>query len=457
MRVPTYNVHRSEIERRDVRALSTNYVLKGNLCYCKDRARFQTAGYLVCENGIWAGAFDALPERYAAYPLTDYGDKLILPGLCDLHVHAPQFAYRGLGMDLELLEWLNTQAFPEEAKYADEAYAARAYGMFVGALKRSATTRVAVFATLHTPATLMLMQMLEQAGLRGYVGRVSMNRNSPANLCEASEQAAAEDEEAWIRQANERFQHVLPIVTPRFVPSCTDGLMQRLQALRERYGLPLQSHLSENHSEIDWVRELCPDAKGYADAYDRFGMLEGAIMAHVVYPTDEEIALLAERGAMVAHCPASNMNIRSGIAPVRKLLNAGVRVGLGSDVAGGQTVNLFRAITDAIQVSKLYWRLIDQDCPPLTLCEAFYLATKGGGAYFGNVGGFEAGYEADAIVVDDGALAHPQPLTTLQRLERAVYLYPECKIVQKYIAGKPILCSTAEGGAHGRWQKRQAR
>jgi guanine deaminase len=162
-------------------------------------------------------------------------------------------------------------------------------------------------------------------------------------------------------------------------------------------------------------------------------------MAHVVYPEESEIALLRERGVTVAHCPASNMNIRSGIAPVRKLLSAGVKVGLGTDVAGGQTIDMFRAVTDAVQASKLYWRLIDEDCRALTLAEAFYLATAGGGAYFGKVGTFKPGYELDALVVDDSGLPHPQPLSVRERLERALYLPGGCSIVRKYVGGEPIV------------------
>ncbi|MCE5344082.1 MAG: amidohydrolase family protein [Eubacteriales bacterium] len=419
-----------------------DFVMKGDLCYSDSPECLTTlpGGYLVVEGKQCAGAYKTPPSRYAALPLIDYEGKLILPGMCDLHVHAPQFAYRGLGMDLELIEWLNRRAFPEESKYADLAYAGRAYDLFMQAMRASATTRLCCFGTLHAPATLLLMEKLEAAGLRGYAGKVSMDRNSPPTLCELNAQQAGQDCEAWLKEAGERFTRIRPMVTPRFIPSCTDALMTRLSALARRYDAPLQSHLSENRSEIEWVRELLPEASGYADAYDRFGMLTPrTVMAHVVYPEEGEIALLAERGVTVAHCPASNINIRSGIAPVRKLLKAGVRVGLGTDVAGGQTIDMFRAITDAVQASKLYWRLIDESSAPLTLAEAFYLATVGGGAFFGKVGTFHPGYELDALVVDDTGLPHPQPLTVRERLERALYLPGDCTIVQKYVAGVPIL------------------
>jgi guanine deaminase len=272
---------------------------------------------------------------------------------------------------------------------------------------------------------------------------VSMDRNAPENLCEGSARQAAKDCEAWIAEARHRFSHVFPMITPRFIPSCTDSLMQRLSALAREYDVPLQSHLSENQSEIQWVRELCPEADNYADAYDRFGMLGlRTVMAHVVYPEATELATLRDRGVMIAHCPASNMNIRSGIAPIRKMLNANLRVGLGTDVAGGQTLDMLRAVTDAVQVSKLYWRLVDEQEKSLTLDEAFYLGTEGGGAFFGRVGSFKPGYALDAIVLDDSGLPHLQPLTVRERLERALYLSGDCAILQKYVDGEPILTET---------------
>jgi len=419
-----------------------NFVLKGNLCFCENPQRMTTLpnGYLVSRDGVCEGAFARLPDKFSGLPLVDVGDHLVLPGMNDLHVHAPQFAYRGLGMDLELIEWLTTRAFPEESKYRELDYAARAYDLFVDAMKKSATTRLGCFATLHVPATLMLMEKLEAAGLHGYVGKVSMDRNSPDILCETDAAQAARDAESWLVESRKRFSNIKPILTPRFIPSCTDALMGSLATLMRRYDVPLHSHLSENRAEIRWVEQLCPNADGYADAYDRHGMLTPrTIMAHVVYPEPDEIDLLRERGVMVAHCPASNMNIRSGIAPVRKLMKAGVKVGLGTDVAGGQTIDMFCAVTDAVQVSKLYWRLIDQKQAALTLAEGLYLATKGGGAFFGKVGSFERGYAMDAIVLDDSSLPHPQPLTVAERVERALYLSGECKVVGKYVAGRQIV------------------
>ena len=200
----------------------------------------------------------------------------------------------------------------------------------------------------------------------------------------------------------------------------------------------MQSHLAENPGECAWVRALCPGGKNYADAYLQAGQFGGGVktvMAHCVWMEDEEIALMAERGVYVAHCPQSNMNLSSGIAPVRRFLRRGVPVGLGSDIAGGCHTSIFRAMADAVQASKLYWRLVDQQSPALTLAEAFYLATRGGGSFFGRVGSFEYGYEFDAVVLDDRPLAAPYPLSIEERLARLTYLSDDRHIASKYAAG----------------------
>jgi guanine deaminase len=163
-------------------------------------------------------------------------------------------------------------------------------------------------------------------------------------------------------------------------------------------------------------------------------------MAHCVWSTDEEVNLMKQNGVFVAHCPSSNMNLTSGIAPIRKYLDLGLNIGLGSDIAGGHSESIFRAITDTIQVSKMYFRLVNEQYKPLRFQEAFYLATKGGGKFFGKVGSFEEGYEFDAVIMNDDVLVHPQELTLIERVERAVYLgLDEKKIIAKYVSGRKVI------------------
>ncbi|MBP1854245.1 guanine deaminase [Clostridioides mangenotii] len=166
-------------------------------------------------------------------------------------------------------------------------------------------------------------------------------------------------------------------------------------------------------------------------------------MAHCVYSSDEEIELMKENSVTVVHCPASNFNVGSGISPVRKLMNNGVKVSLGSDISGGHSLSIFDAIVSAIQVSKLWWVKSDKEYDFLTLSEAFYMATKSGGSFFGMVGSFEEGFEFDALVIDDCNLNHDN-YSIIERLERFIYIGDDRNIVDRYVQGnlikEPIFC-----------------
>lgn len=420
------------------------FILKGNIVYSKnkDELRILKDHYLISESGLVKGVFEKVPPEYAQVSVSDYGECLIIPGLTDLHVHAPQYTFRAMGMDMELLEWLETNTFPEEAKYQDLEYARRAYRIFTDNLKRSATTRACIFGTIHRDATLLLMDQLEQSGLVTYVGKVNMDRNCPDYLREESAEESGIQTVEWIKDVlHKKYQNTMSILTPRFTPSCSDELMENLKKIQMYYQIPVQSHLSENPGEIAWVKELCPWSEFYGDAYDRFGLFGAdckTVMAHCVYSGKEEQQRMKENGVFIAHCPESNMNLSSGVAPVRTFLEEGLHVGIGSDVAGGSTENLFKAMALAIQASKLRWRMQDDSLKPLTLEEVFYIATKGGGEFFGNVGSFEPGFELDAVVLDDTRIVHSQNLDVRARLERMIYLADEREVRAKYVRGREI-------------------
>lgn len=415
-----------------------NFVLKGTVIYSKtkDELTVVPSGYLVCEGSVCRGVYTDLPAAFRDYELKDYGSCLIVPGMTDLHVHAPQYTVCGYAMDLELMAWLNAYIFPEEAKYKEFSYAKSAYSAFVHDLVHSPTTRVCAFGTLHTEGTLELMRQLEEAGFSGYVGKVSMDRNAPDNLKESD---GTENLKDWLEKCN--FEHIRPILTPRFIPACSDDLMTDIGKIQERTHLPLHSHLSENPIEINFVKELCPDSDFYGDAYDRFGTFGtngSTIMAHCVYSDDKEIARMKQNNVYVAHCAESNFNLASGIAPARKFMDAGLNMGLGTDIGAGTSVSMFRSIKEAIIASKMYWRLIDSAKEPLRFTEAFYLATVGGGSFFGKVGRFEDGYEFDAVVIDDRKVREPLPLQPENRLERTIYADDCHTVIDKYIQGRQI-------------------
>ena len=417
------------------------YLLHGDLCFSKDRMRIETMenGYMHIRDGKIVALYETVPTNLSSLELKDYHGKIVLPGMVDLHLHAPQYAYRGTKMDLPLLDWLNINTFPEEVKYENVSYAKAAYTNFVEDLKESPTTRAVIFATLHKEATLELMALLEESGLSTMVGKVNMDRNSPDYLTEHSAEESLENTKAWLREIPKDYRNCRPILTPRFTPTCSDSLLEGLGRLMAEEGLPLQSHLSENKAEIAWVKELCPDTKNYGESYDRYGLLGNTVMAHCVHTKEDELRLLMERGTTIVHCPQSNTNLQSGVAPVKHFLNKGAKVGLGTDVAGGANLSMFRAITDAIHASKLRNCLLEEEDSALTLSEAFYMATLSGGQFFGKVGSFLPGYEADFLVFS-GKRKSVREESLLERLEMLLYTERELfRMDAKFVQGRQIL------------------
>lgn len=411
---------------------------KANILYTKQSDRFEVIhnGYVAVDKGIVQGVYEHLPAELQNAELLDYGDKLLIPAMNDMHVHAPQYRNQGIAMDMELLPWLQNYTFPEESKYVDMAYAKRMYSRFVHDLWRFGTMRTVAFATIHPDSTRELMLLFRKAGMGAMVGKVEMNRNCPDSLIEKVEDAVKADEALIAEFGGDKL--VRPIITPRFIPSCTPDMLRACGELAKKYDLPVQSHLSENHDEIAWVSQLEPESTCYGDAYFRYGLFgqTPTIMAHCVWSGPEEIALMKRQQVMVAHCPTSNFNVSSGMAPIRTYLNEGIPVGLGSDISGGHDLSIFRMILYAIQVSKMVY-CHDKSIPFLTLSEAFWIATKSAGSFFGKVGSFEPGYEFDALVIDDTELNHDN-YTLLQRLERFVYIGDDRHIAARYCQGNLI-------------------
>ncbi len=416
-------------------------VYKANILYTKERGRFE-----ILENGCVAVDADGRVTDVATdlssidcgdAEVVDFGDRLLVPAMNDLHVHAAQYRNQGIAMDLELLPWLQNYTFPEEMKYADTGYAGRMYRRFVRDLWRVGTMRACAFATIHTESTRVLMRLFREAGMGALVGKVGMNRNCSEKLSEPVERMV-QGYESLIAEFNDPHGLVRPIVTPRFIPSCTPGMLRACGELAAKYHLPVQSHLSENRDEVALVRELEPESTCYGDAYDRYGLFgqTPTVMAHCVFTESEEMALMKKRGVMVAHCPTSNLNVTTGIAPVRQFLDEGLRVGFGSDISGGHNLSIFQMMVYAIQMSKLHYQR-NHARSFLTLSEVFWMATKSAGSFFGRVGSFEPGYEFDALVIDDRGLNFDD-YSLPERLERFIYLGDDRHIERRFCRGREI-------------------
>lgn len=422
-------------------------VYKAHILFTKERTGFEVLenGYVAVEDGCVVGVSTSLSSLGCdEQTVTDFGDCLLIPAMNDMHVHAPQYRNQGIAMDLELLPWLQNYTFPEEKKYADAAYAERMYRRFIRDMWRFGTMRSCVFATIHTQSTRLLMNLFLEAGMGAMVGKVAMNRNCPPELIESVEDMVAGNE-ALIAEfpqysplTSSLSPLVRPIITPRFVPSCTSEMLQACGDLAAKYQLPVQSHLSENMAEIQWVHTLERESTSYGDAYNRYGLFgqTPTIMAHCVWTAGEELELMKRNHVMVAHCPTSNLNIASGLAPIRTFIEEGVPVGLGSDISGGHDLSIFRMMVYAIQVSKMHYQQ-NHDRAFLTLPEVFWLATKSAGSFFGRVGSFEPGYEFDAVVIDDHDLNHDN-YSLLHRLERFIYLGDDRHITHRFCRGQEI-------------------
>lgn len=419
-------------------------IYRANIIYTPQSDHFEVVsrGFIAVNGGRVEGVYSELPQHLSGHAVTDWGDRLLIPAMNDMHVHAPQYRNQGIAMDLELLPWLQNYTFPEEMKYADTGYAERMYRRFVRDLWRFGTMRSCVFATIHTESTRLLMHLFQEAGMGAMVGKVGMNRNCPEGLSEKVEDMVDGYEELIAEFSMPDGQVtplVQPIITPRFIPSCTPEMLRACGQLAVKYQLPVQSHLSENKDEIAWVQQLEKESTSYGDAYNRYDLFgqTPTVMAHCVWTDGEELELMKRNGVMVAHCPTSNFNVASGMAPIRKFLEEGLRVGLGSDISGGHDLNIFRMMVYAIQVSKMHYQQ-NHEQPFLTLSEAFWLATKSAGSFFGHVGSFEPGYEFDALVIDDSDLNHDN-YSLLHRLERYIYLGDDRQIEHRFCRGKEIM------------------
>ena len=394
-------------------------------------------GYMLLEDGKIEGLSKDLPDSWRAFEQIDYGDCLIMQSFCDMHLHAPQYPMLGMGMDLPLLEWLNTYTFKTEARFADTGYAREVYRRLARELVDNGTTRVCAFSSLHLESTRILMEEFEKAGICGYVGKVNMDRNGAPELQENTADSIR-DTIAWLDGCDPNAR-IKPILTPRFTPSCTNELMEALGKLAKERGLYVQSHLSENTSEIAWVRELHPDCPQYWETYDKYGLFNShTVMAHCVHADERERKAIKDHNVVVAHCPDSNVNLISGVAPIRVMLEEGLWVTLGSDIAGGAVLPMMGVIAEAIRSSK--FKRIESGWTKdfLSVAEGYYLGTTSGAHYFGAGDGFAKGDALHAVVIDDHSHIDTGRLSVRERFERAIYRASKEDIKAVYSDGRKV-------------------
>lgn len=367
----------------------------------------------------------------------DYGKRLILPGFIDLHVHLVQIAQTGRSGDT-LLGWLNKYIFPAEAKFASADHAVKLADWFFRELSKNGTTLASVFTSIHHEATDIAFQSAAQSGCRVIMGKVLMDRNAPPELTEDTAKSLELSEELcrkWHGYDNGRLSYAF---TPRFAPTSTSAQMRQLSTLWQKYpGSFMQTHLSENTDEINWVRELFPDCQSYLDVYDRHGLVgPNSLFAHSIHLSDQDLRRLGEAGAATIHCPSSNFFLKSGAFPYKRAREAGVHIGLGSDIAAGPEISLFKVMKDASYIQTDLW---------LNPRELLYLSTLGGAKAINmdkQIGSLEVGKEADFIVIDP-TLKSAVPFDILDQpvddiLSGLIYVGDDRMIVATYVRGRPV-------------------
>lgn len=355
-------------------------------------------GLMVVEDGRIKALGEAkalLPGLPAAVQVREYRDALITPGFIDTHIHFPQTGMIA-SYGEQLLDWLNTYTFPTEKQFADKAHAADVAAIFLKELLRNGTTTALVFGTVHKESVDAFFEAAQALDLRMIAGKVLMDRNAPDYLTDTAESGYADSKELIERWHGKGRLHYA--VTPRFAPTSTPEQLELAGKLFAEYpGLYMHTHLSENRKEIEWVKELFPERKGYLDVYDHFKLIgERSVFAHGVHLCDDECKRLAETGSAVAFCPTSNLFLGSGLFDLQKLEEHGVRVGLGTDVGAGTSFSQLQSLNEAYKVMQLQGKKLDP-------FKSLYLATLGGARALyldDRIGNFQAGKDADFVVLD---------------------------------------------------------
>jgi guanine deaminase len=398
-------------------------------------------GLLVVRDGLVAEvgpAREVSARLPAGTPVVDRSGKLILPGFVDCHIHYSQTDVIA-SYGEQLLEWLEKYTFPTEQRFEDAAHAREVADFFLDELLRNGTTTALVLGTVHAQSVDAFFEAAEARSLRMAAGKVLMDRNCPDYLRDTPESAYKESR-ALIEKWHGR-DRLLYAITPRFAPTSTEAQLERAGDLAVEFpDVFVHTHLAENRKEVAWVRDLFPWARSYLDVYARFGLVRPrSVFAHCIHLDDEDVDLLAEQGATAAFCPTSNLFLGSGLFDHRRMHQAGVRVGVATDVGGGTSFNMLRTLSEGYKVAQL----ADQ---PLSAIRAFFLATLGGAQGLrldDRIGNFAPGKEADFVVIDStatplAARRHAQTATLEERLFMTMMLGDDRFIAETYVLGRRV-------------------
>jgi guanine deaminase len=398
-------------------------------------------GLLIVEDGKVTAAGDYSTLRATLPPgaeVHDYRGKIIMPGFIDAHVHYPQtdmIASPAPG----LLPWLEQYTFPTERKFADPQHASQTAEFFLDELLRNGTTTAMVYCTVHPQSVDAFFNASESRNLRMIAGKVMMDRHCPDFLCDTAEGGARETEEL-IQRWHKRGRQLYAI-TPRFAPTSTEAQLQLAGELAQKYpDTFLQTHVSENKEECQWVKQLFPQARSYLDVYDRYGMMRPrAVYGHCIWLDERDRERMVETKSAAAVCPTSNLFLGSGLFDFEQADKHGMLLSLATDVGGGTSFSMLQTMNEAYKVARLKGSYL----PAMRM---FYLATLGAARSLqldDTIGSFAAGSEADFIVIDPQAtplLARRSANTeTLEEQLFALALLGDDRVIAAtYSAGRKV-------------------
>lgn len=360
-------------------------------------------GLLLVKNGLiewfgpWSEGRAKIPDQCA---LHHHRDKLIVPGFVDSHIHFPQADILG-GYGEQLLQWLENHAFPAEKKLHDSAYATELADFFIDQLLRNGTTCASAFCSVHPKSVEALFDAAEQINMRLIAGKVMMDRNAPQELLDTP-LSSYQESKTLIEKYHKRGR-LLYSITPRFAPTSTAEQLEMAGKLKQEFpDTYIQTHLSENLEEIQWVKKLFPGQENYFDVYDHFGLTgPRSIFGHCVHLEENEWERFQETDSVISFCPTSNLFLGSGLFNMQKAREKNIRVGMGSDVGGGTSFSMLQTLSEAYKVMQLQGQRFSP-------WDAFYLATLGGAEALSLdhlIGNFDSGKEADFVVLDPQATA----------------------------------------------------
>lgn len=384
-------------------------------------------------------AQDILPELDGV-EVKRYTDSVIIPGFIDSHVHYPQTEIIGAYGE-QLLDWLNNYTFIAEQGFKNKEHASEVAKVFLKEQFRNGVTSSTVYCTVFPQSVDAIFEEAEKYDMRIMAGKVCMDRNAPEALLDTP-QCAYDESSSLIKKWHNKGRAEY-VITPRFVPTSTPEQMEMMQALAaENPDMLIQSHVSENVKEVAWVKDLCPKAKDYTDAYAQYGLVRPrAIYGHGIHLTDRELSVFSETGAAVAHCPTSNFFLGSGCLNVKKLRdkNRPVHVGLATDLGAGTSFSMLQTMNEAYKAAQM-------NGTPYTSLHSFYLASCGTAEALGlqdKVGTIAVGMEADLTVLNlKSTPIIDYRMKYAKDLEEALFIQmtlgDDRAIAATYVAGKEV-------------------